>query len=278
MGMCCITMTNFTTSTNDQFHIQFRSNEGYGDFITGLSYAHSSVIKYQRPVKITFHWPNPKDHLLSNIDKESILYRFNHVLEWMKPVDGLTIAHRFSSVPSWRFINELEEFNLVHGLWYQSKKLPTKQKLVVHWSSKHNLTFPGYEKDPLYDHWDDIVDHLKSVGYDVVEVTYRTPIKQALELMAQCQFGIGYEGMIHQLFKIIWKPTIIASQRVRLTRLLCPHSHIVNSYEDFAKQDLHDMISSSERLIDKFGVQLKQYINDKQDPTTHPLYNMEIGK
>jgi len=172
------------------FHIQFRSAEGYGDFITGLSYAHSSVLKYDRPVKITFHWPNPKDHLLSEIDKESILYRFNHILEWMKPVDGLTIEHKFESVPPWRFINELEEFTPVHGLWYPSKKLPTDENLVVYWSSRHNLKFPGYHKDPLYDDWDKVVQSLESLGYDVVEITYRTPIKQAMDLMARCSLRL----------------------------------------------------------------------------------------
>lgn len=260
------------------FHIQFRSAEGYGDFITGLSYAHSSVLKYQRPVNITFHWPNAKDHLLSKIDKESILYRFNHILEWMKPVEGLTIDHKFKSSPPWRFINELEEFNLVHGLWYPSKTLPTDENLVVYWSSRHNLEFPGYHKDPLYDQWDQVVQSLESLGYNVVEVTYRTPIKQTMDLMARCKFGIGYEGMIHQLFKVLWKPTIIASQRVELTRLLCPHSHIITSYDDFINTDLHKMIRNSQKLLKQYEEKLEQYINEKQDPTKHKLYNVEIGK
>lgn len=51
--------------TNSVFNISWRSKIGYGDFITGLGYAHSATIKYQRPVHITFHWPNREDELPS---------------------------------------------------------------------------------------------------------------------------------------------------------------------------------------------------------------------
>jgi len=181
----------------------------------------------------------------------------------MKPVDGLTIDHVFESTPPWRFINELEENTHVHGLWYPSKKLPVDPELVVHWSSRHNLEFPGYSKDPLYDQWDTVVDYLKGMGYNVQEITYRTPIKEAMDLMARCSFGIGYEGMIHQLFKVLWKPTIVASRRVKLTRLLCPHSFIITSYNHFMFNDLHRMVRKSQKLVNEYETKLDQYINNK---------------
>lgn len=258
----------------DQLDIEWRSQEGLGDFITGLGYAHSSVLKYQRPVNINFHWPNPKDFLMSDIDKESINYRFDYVLSLLKPVDGLTITHTYSSSPSWRFINEFEEFNPVHGLWYPKNEPITEKKLVVFWSSKHNLTFPGYHKDPLYDHWDTIVSNLKSEGYNVAEVTYRTPIKETMDLIQRCEFGIGYEGMVHQLFKFIWKPLICASKRYTLAHLLCPQAHIIDDPSQLLFDSVKPLVNHSKANIKKLLVEHQQYINDKQDPTKHKLYNV----
>lgn len=260
----------------ETFNIAWRAKEGYGDFITGLCYAHSSVIKYERPVNITFHWPNPKHYLLSNIDKESILYRFEHILTWLRPVSTLTISHEYSSVPEYRFINELEEFNILHGLWYPKNPTIVEKGLVVFWTSKHNLEFPGLHKDPLYHYWDQIVEDLRLLGYNVVEVTYRTPIAEVMDLINRCEFGIGYEGMIHQLFKFMWKPLIVGSQRVSLTRLLAPQAAIVTKPTPLIQGKLLELLKESKSNIKKLLVQHEQYINNNQDPTKHELYNKWI--
>lgn len=255
------------------FNIEWRSKEGYGDFITGMCYAHSSVLKYQRPVRIRFHWPNPYRFLLSEKDKEPIIDRFNHILSYMRPVEGLTIEHEYSSSPPWRFINELEEFNPLHGLWYPKETPPVENKLVVFWSSRHNLVFPGYHKDPLYDHWDTVVGNLKNDGYNVVEVTYRTPIAEVMKLITTCEFGVGYEGMIHQLFKFTWRPIVIASQRVKLSRLLAPQGVIITKPEPLLYDDIRKYVKESQDNIDRLLVKHQRYINDVQDPTLHKLYN-----
>lgn len=259
----------------ETLYMEFRSQEGYGDFITGLCYAHSSVLKYQRPVHIKFHWPNPKDHLLSDIDKESILYRFDYIREYLRPVEGLTISHEFSSVPKYRFINELEEFNHLHGLWYLKEEPKIKPGLVAFWSSKHNLTFPGYHKDPIYDHWDTVVDNLRMEGYEVVEITYRTPIKKVMELITTCEFGIGYEGMVHQLFKFTWRPIVIASKRVELATLLAPQGAIVTSPNQLLHNHISKYVNQSKKNIKRLLSLHQEYLNDVQDPTKHILYGKE---
>lgn len=255
------------------FNIEWRSQEGYGDFITGLCYAHSSTLKYERPVKINFHWPNPKDFLLSKIDKESILYRFDYIKNLLKPVNGLTITHTYSSTPSYRFINELEEFNRVHGLWYTKDKPVVEPGLVVFWSSRHNLEFPGYHKDPVYDYWDKVVNNLKQLDYNVQEVTYRTPVAEVMDLIQRCEFGIGYEGMVHQLFKFMWKPLIVASKRVSLSELLCPQACIVTNHKPLMG-DITELVRESKKNIKSLLLEHSKYIMDRQDPTKHHLYNL----
>lgn len=258
------------------FNIEWRSKEGYGDFITGMCYAHSSVLKYQRPVHIRFHWPNPEGHLLSSIDKEPIVDRFNHILSYMKPVKGLTISHKYSSTPTWRFINELEEFNPLHGLWYTNKSYPVEKKLVAFWTSKHNLVFPGYHKDPLYDHWHIVKSNLENLGYNVVEITYRTPIAEVMKIITTCEFGVGYEGMIHQLFKFTWRPIVVASQRVKLSKLLAIQGAIVTKPPQLLEENILRYVEQSQKNIDRLAIEHLKYINDVQDPTLHPLYNKPI--
>ncbi len=255
------------------FNIEFRSNEGYGDFITGLCYAHSSVIKYQRPVNITFHWPNAENHLFSPQDSETILYRFNHILSYLKPVDGLTIFHKFSSSPKYRFINELEEFNPLHGLWYLKHKPVIVPKKVVFWSSKHNVKFPGYQKDPMYNYWPDIIKQLEQQGYSISEITYRTPVAKVMEDITTCEFGIGYEGMIHQLFKFTWRPIVIGSRRVKLSQLLAPQGCVLSDPKELLVNGVHQYVEKSKKNIDILKKYHYNYINKIEDPTTHPLYN-----
>lgn len=254
-------------------NIEWRSQEGYGDFITGLGYAHSSTIKFKQPIHINFHWPNPKDHLLSEKDTESILYRFNYIKSRMREVDGLTIEHTFSSTPPWRFINELEEFNPLHGLWYPKEELITEKGLVVVWSSRHNLTFPGYHKDPVYDWWDMVMNKLTIDGYNVKEITYRTPVSEAMDWMERCEFGVGYEGMIHQLFKFLWKPTVIASQRIGLSRLLAIQGHIVTDYKPLLYGDIQTLVNKSRENILRIKIEHQRYLDDYYNPHEHKLYN-----
>lgn len=258
-----------------ELKIEFRSNEGYGDFITGLCYAHAAVTKYQRPVHLVLHWPNPKDYLLSDIDQESILYRFNHILSYLRPVEGLRISHEFSSIPNYRFINELEEFNHVHGLWYLKEEPRVQPGLVAFWSSKHNLTFPGYHKDPLYDHWDEVVDNLTTEGYNVKEITYRTPIKDVMKIITECEFGVGYEGMVHQLFKFTWRPIVIASKRVDLAQLLAPQGKVITEPKDLLHTHIQKHVRASKKNIQRLLKEHDEWMHSYEDPTLHRLYNKE---
>lgn len=258
------------------FNIEWRSKTGYGDFITGLGYAHSSTIKYQQPVHINFHWPHAIDVKQHPVEPETIYDRFNHILTYMKPVEGLTISHTWDSIPEWRFINELEEFNPLHGLWYPKERPVVEEGLVAFWTSRHNLEFPGFHKDPLYEDWPAIAEMLTKQGYTVKELTYRTPIVEVMDVINRCEFGIGYEGMVHQLFKFMWKPLIVASKRLSLNRLLIIQSHTISKAEDVLEGDIEALVDISRKRIQKVYKEHQKYLSDVQDPTKHKLYNKPV--
>lgn len=255
--------------------IEFKSNEGYGDFITGLCYAHGATVKFQRPVHLVLHWPNPKNHLLSEIDQETIFYRFEYIHNLLKPAQGLTIEHRFESVPAYRFVNNFYEFEPLHGLWYLNKPQETQYGLVALWSSRHNLEFPGYNKDPLYDEWDSITNNLEAEGYQVVELTYRTPVAEVMDVISKCEFGIGYEGMVHQIFKFVWKPLVVASKRVSLAQLLCPQGKVISHPRDIQYTHIQHHILESKRKIRRLKKKHSSWLTEYEDPSLKPMYNKE---
>jgi hypothetical protein len=46
-------------------------------------------------------------------------------------------------------------------------------------------------------------------GFNVVEVTHRTPISEVFFLISHCRFVVAYNGMYHYLSKNLIKPMIV---------------------------------------------------------------------
>jgi hypothetical protein len=112
-------------------------------------------------------------------------------------------------------------------------------------------------------------------GYEVVELTYRTPIREVMDVITTCEFGVGYEGMVHQLFKFTWRPIVIASKRVELATLLAPQGAIITSPDQLLHNHISKYVKQSKKNIQRLLIAHQEYMNDVQDPTKHKLYGME---
>jgi hypothetical protein len=254
------------------FNIEWKSGLGYGDFVTGLAYAHNCVHKFRTDVGIRFHWSHSKDHKHSPLDPETIIQRLHAINNSMKDSSAISIEHKFNSKYKFRYINNLYPNDHLHGIWYpQTSKHNSKN--VVLWRSKYNTYFPGIHKDPAYSEWDKIIDDLTKHNYNVQEVTYRTPVDQVLNLMENCCFGIGYDGMIHQLFKYFWKPCIIICQRKSLNNFLVPQATVIGSYEDL---DIYQNIAQSKKRIEHFKHEHSKWISQYENFQQHRLYNTPL--
>lgn len=256
-------------------NVEWRTGIGYGDYVTGLGYAFTSCIKYQTPVNINFHWNHSEDHLFSQLDTETIVERCNYIQSIMKPHPLVSVSHSFNSKPKFRFINQLDEFNPLHGLWYSTLKPLTSKKVVV-WTSRYNLDFPGVDKDPAYYCWEDIIQKVRNAGYQPIEVTYRTPVKEVVSLINECAFGIGYDGLVHQLFKFLWKPLIVFCHRQSLNSLLIPQANLVRYPENFLAGDIQSYINKSKQLVEVTRIKYQEYLDDKMSANEHRLYNTPI--
>lgn len=252
-------------------NIEWRSGFGYGDFVTGLGYAHNASIKYDTAVNINFHWPHDLDYKESNDDPETIIERMWYVYGTMKQLDNVTVSVTTNSNPAFRFINQFDEFNPLHGLWYHNLDF-TDTNIVVLWRSKYNTFFPGQLKDPFYNHWDIVIEWLTNQGYNVKEVTYRTPISQVIKYISKCKFGIGYDGMVHQLFKYMWKPLIVCCERHKLNNLLIPQAALEKNVDVLMERGVDYYVTQSLLNIHRLQKDHKSYINDKKDFSKHPQY------
>lgn len=259
-------------SDKSPLEIEFRSGFGYGDFISGLAYAHNASIRYQTPVDITFHWDHSIDHLHDPSDPETVIDRFYACYNDLVKLDDVNVNISCNSSIPYRFVNHLDELSPYHSYWQSIRKSRNDGTIVV-WSSRHNTYFPGHKKDPIYDEWQDLCEYLRSVGFTVKEVTYRTPVSEVLDLISRCHMGIGYDGMIHQLFKIYQKPLVVFCKRTSLNQLLVPHASLESSYDRFLRKGPDYYRHHSLKKLKNIQNKYQNWLRDYQDPTQHPLYN-----
>lgn len=227
--------------------ITWRGGIGYGDTLNAITYSYSCTIKYNQPVYTNIIWPFPGNYKHSKNDPETVVDRFNYVASTMvQGTHQVFFNHAFINKKTpFRYINNLDEANPLQGVWYHNQTQTTTKKVVL-WSSRHNAEPVDRVKDPSIEQWDYLIQWLTYIGYGVVEVTYRTPIKEVIQHINECCVGIGYDGMIHQFFKYLWKPIIVVCERFELNWLLVPQAALVKSIDDIYSYGLDFLIKQSE--------------------------------
>lgn len=254
--------------------VKWGTGNGYGDFVTGLGYAHTSAIKYEIPVHIEFYWHHSKNHLFSPLDPETIVQRCDYIKSIMRPLPQVSVSHRFNADSTFRFYNQLDEWNPMHGLWYTSLPEKTEKKHVAIWTTDFNISFPGSHKDPVNKRWNDI--RTKLSDYVLEEITYRTPVREAIEIVNRCEFGIGYDGLAHQLFKFMWKPLFVFCTRKHLNNVIIPQAILFENVNDFMDKEVENMLVLAKAKVDKIKNEHLDYMNEKKVANEHPLFNTFI--
>lgn len=256
--------------------VHWRTGVGYGDFVTGLGYANTTSIKYQTPVHIKFFWDHPEDYLFSEDDPETIVDRCRYIQQVMRPNPAIEVSHVYNKRLEYRFLNQFDEFNPLHGLWYTDLPMSTTKNVVL-WTSRFNKTFPGRSKDPAHKSWDRVVERVEQYGYTITEVTYRTPVKEVISLVQNCAFGIGYDGLIHQIYKFMWKPCIVFCERIKLNSLLIPQASLISNPVTFQKTSLNYYIEDSKKKLNRLKILHERYMNDHAIANEHRFYNTPIN-
>ena len=208
-------------------YINWKTTPGVGDFMMGLNVAYGRWGRKRRPVTINFHWYHDKDHYHHCEDSETILERFDYIHSFYYQTGAVKIEHTFNSTNplEFRFDWTKDGKPLEMDLWNEYKfqrlntwpfdpkhRLPTDKKKVVLWRAMMNAEQPRLWKRRISnDGWQIIIDHLKELGYNVVELEYKTPISEVTYHINTCLFTISYDGMWHYIAKNFHKPMIVLS-------------------------------------------------------------------
>lgn len=263
-------------------NIEWRGNFGYGDMTDPLTCSHAYTVKFDTPVTITIHWPflDP-NYKCSSQDPDTVLDQFEYLRSILKrPKHPVKFIHKFRSdqIP-FRYINNLEPLNPLTGVWYNNQHQTDNHKVVV-WSSRYNLKSVSSMKDPVRHQWDDIIKHYTELGYEVVELTYRMPIKEAIDHINTCTFGVGYDGMVHQLFKYLWKPITVLTDQGRhlINRLLVPQAVVMDSADQLINTPVKDLYFEMTNRMHFVEICHKRYLRRYYDYREHVNFNKKQGQ
>lgn len=212
--------------------IRWKTTAGIGDSMYGLNIAFMRAFVNQKPTKFEINFYHDKEYAHHYEDPETVYDRFEYVRKrymWpemvhVKPVFNSTdtkLYKEFYQGITRRKNSELYRF------WSFDPTIttnPTPYKIVL-WRPTFNAAqqLNGF-KIPLLNHeWDRIIFALKSFGYEVVELCYRTPISEAMYHIRTCECCISYEGMWHYISKNFFKPHIVFSSS-SITNWHTPHA------------------------------------------------------
>lgn len=191
------------------------------------------------------HWDHDADYLHHFEEEETIVDRMQYIHKFYLHRDQVKIFHSFNHRGDFYYnsteAHELKNKNryefedhFYHNLngpappneWsfnpdfvsnekYIDMKLIKQSyvnKKIVVWRSYHNAEIPRKWKRKLtnYD-WDVIIEKLRREGLHVVELTYRTPIREAMFHLQTCRLSLSYDGMWHYVAKNLCIPMAIVS-------------------------------------------------------------------
>lgn len=288
--------------------LTWRGSPGMGDIMWALNCAHAHAFEEKRPVNLEMHWNYGEDHMHHFEDPETMIERMEYIHNFYHRKDDVHVTHVYNSTgrySDWKFEDDLvleangkkrqAAFSTHYNksrFWFESGKysdqpgdpipnshwffrrdafLPTDKKKVVIWRPLFNAETPRTWKRLLTnDKWDSIIAKLRAGGHYIVELSYRTPIREAMYHINTCRLVVCYDGMWHYIGRNFAKPMIVSSDE-GITKYHTPNA--VRANPDI--NALHNMMWWSDNMSEMLGqpkkkaikyFEVHQYIYDDPDP------------
>ncbi len=247
--------------------VTWRGTPGVGDFMWALNCVHLHAYQTNTKVNLEMHWEHSEDYLHHFEDPETIIERMQYIHNFYHRQDDVKITHVFNSngrYADWSFQDDIvkeddgrkriqansrtkNRFEFESGRYSDTpgEDAPEndwlfrkgafqeidKNKVVI-WRPTFNAEIPRTWKRLLTDRqWDDIIKKLRRQGLNITELTYRTPVREAMYHIATCRLVFCYDGMWHYIAKNFAKPlAVISSEQV--TKYHTPHAVRISPSED----------------------------------------------
>jgi len=201
--------------------IRWKTTVGIGDSMYGLNIAYMRAFVNQKPTKFQLHFFHNKDYVHHYEDPESVFERVEYIRDrymWKDIVDVEYVFESDDYALYKEFYQGITRRNRseLYRYWALDPTIDTTPQYgkIVIWRPTFNASQQvGNSKMILLDwEWDRLLDRLRDFGYDVVEIDYRTPIREALYHIKTCECCLSYEGMWHYISKNLFKPHIVISE------------------------------------------------------------------
>ena len=200
-------------------YIEWKGTPGMGDAMYGLNIAFMRAFINQKPTTINFHWYHSEDFLYNFEDPETIIERVNFIHSRYMWPEMVNIEHTFNSndinlyVKRYRNVIRYKDMNIARCWTFDPQYyLDTISNKIVIWRPSFNSDAPRWFKLPINDEeWLRIIEKLRNLDYQVVEIDYRTPIKEAFYHISSAEFCLSYEGMWHYIAKNFFIPHMVLS-------------------------------------------------------------------
>ena len=207
--------------------VKWRGTWGVGDFMHALNVCHNYCFKNKKKVNLEMHWEHDEDYLHHPKDPETIIERMKWIHTQYHRQDDVVITHVYNSdlFPSGnknpdpdkkRFYFDSGTFDTRSGppndwIFKPESFVPARKKIVI-WTPTYNSQAPRtWKKFLTNDDWYDIIKLLRWEGWILVELTYRTPIKDAFKQIQEANFVVCYDGMWHYISRNFGKPMFVPS-------------------------------------------------------------------
>tara|TARA_Y100000389_G_scaffold92315_1_gene88982 strand:+ start:2496 stop:3317 length:822 start_codon:yes stop_codon:yes gene_type:complete len=198
--------------------IRWKTTVGIGDSMYGLNIAYMRAFVNQKPTKFQLHFFHDKDYVHHYEDPESVASRVEYIRDRYMWKDIVDIEYVYNSTDTklykqfYQGITRHKNSEL-YRYWALDPTLSTspRNRKIVLWRPTNNMTQQvSNDKHILLDwEWQRLIDRLEDFGYNVTEIDYRTPVREALYHIRTCECCISYEGMWHYISKNLFKPHIV---------------------------------------------------------------------
>jgi hypothetical protein len=238
--------------------VTWRGTPGVGDFMWALNCAHNYSYHNNVLVNLEMHWEHGEDYYHHFEDPETIIERMEYIHNFYHNKEDVKVTHVFNSqdrYTDWKYTDDLVTTNEGRlrsvaiqrhkaRFWFESGAYsdehgsdapksdwifrretfrPSINDKIVIWRPVFNAELPRTWKNFLtFDQWESIIAAMRQAGMNIVELSYRTPVSEAMYHISNCRMVVCYDGMWHYIARNFGRPMIVISTE-GVTKYHTPH-------------------------------------------------------
>lgn len=217
----------------------------YFEAIRVLSYSYYLARYNEMDLEVDVFWSShhvDNNFYFNNWDEpESFLDKFNYLHSMIELKSKVNVKFNHIIIDDFdeylkrkkQFIDDCISINKIAKvkgadkrslLWPLKNHLDRVPKKIVFWKTTFVHSMMGTSNDVIwvtdsretdelysYSEWNEIKENLKMLDYNVIEVEYRTPIRELYYHLATSEFAFGYNGLCQSVGISLGTPTMLTN-------------------------------------------------------------------